>query len=99
MKVHLDICVDVEIAEKARALGLNISEICNNSLAQATNTTIIRPMDQLLEVWREQDREKCIEALKRNLGFAKGQVRLIENQTGINIRPKELVAWFRRITK
>lgn len=95
---YLQICVNSDIKSMCISKNINMSEVCRKALIAAIgDPELIQKYEQKADkMSRIPDKLKndLAKALKENIVYAKGWVKIIKDQTGVKLTEEEIINWF-----
>lgn len=88
-KEHLNISVEIGLADELKAKGYNISKICE----LAMKTHLERQDVDIRQQLPEKELKECLERVYKNPHVSRGWTKIFKRSTGINVPPSDLIRW------
>lgn len=98
MKSTTSVMIDADVLTEARRTGINISQAAESGIVRACKFAPRIDLDVIgaLERLGRQDRELCERVVMDRPAMAKGWARRLRRESGKNITPSMLIAFYRR---
>ncbi len=88
-----NILLESEIVDRAKEIGINISEICREALLNIINDPVLRKKYSKFDRITEDTKKLVLEIIKKNPQNVEGCLRILKRHTGITFGAMEFLQW------
>jgi len=87
------ISIEYEVLERAKKEGINISEVCRNSLLDVINDPIMKKKYSKFSRIPDDTKKMVLRVIKKHPGNVRGCINIIKRQCGISVSAVEFLRW------